>query len=553
MKKFSLFLSLTILLSTFYHPPATATSCAEYQIVFARGSGQKLNGPDWQSFKAAFSSYFKDANFYELGSKKQAGSQYPAVSIANFQTLLGAKISAGKTFTYGKSVKEGIKELETYVKNISLVCPDTKFILGGYSQGAQVISTTLPHLDATKIAYVTTFGDPKLYLPEGYSKHGSLPLACLRQNLSSYRINVPDCEVYEGILTATKPYQPSTYQKKLGTWCNLGDIICGSYLISDTNIMQGHSLYRTDGSHEHAARVAYRATHQNTTAKHRDVAFLIDVSDSMHSLIDLYKSQAIRLAKEVLDDGGRIALFSYNDLETEAPALLCDFDCNLSDFTSKLNTLRLHGGGDLNESVLAASLFTLNTLKWQKGATKSIVLLTDAGFHDPDRDGTTLNEVIKRTWEIDPVSIYAVTNQITPYTELTSSTMGQIFNVYGDLSLATDTILAADEEALTTPYRYSSTRQEAVISIKSQDYNNSSLHLQLNTKNTKQILVTVDDAILGFTDKTSFTIDDLGSSSTVTLTPFSTSGHKGESLIIKLKELPPHFTPKVPNTGKRGP
>ena len=39
-------------------------------------------------------------------------------------------------------------------------CPDTKIILGGYSQGAMVVHNALNTIDGSKIAAVAAFGDP---------------------------------------------------------------------------------------------------------------------------------------------------------------------------------------------------------------------------------------------------------------------------------------------------------------------------------------------------------------------------------------------------------
>ena len=552
MKKFALFLTLSLLLSILNLKPVDAISCKKYHVVFARGSGQELNGPDYQSFKSAFLKYFPDAEYYELGTEKQAGFQYPAVSIANFNTLLGAKISAGKTFTYGKSVKQGIGELENYIKNVSLTCPGTKFILGGYSQGAQVISTTLPKIDASKIAYAATFGDPKLYLPEGKAKVSGVPPACLSsKNLSNYRVNVPDCEVYEGILNASRPYQHSGYQDKLGAWCNIGDIICGSYLVSSTNIMKGHSYYRTDGSHAHAARMAYKATQGHVTTNYHDLAVLIDTTASMENLIYGYKAEASRLAENIIKKGGRIALFTYGDLESTKPAMLCDFDCSLSEFNEKLNNITVdNNDSDVNESTLSASLYALNTLKWRKGATKSVVILTDAGYHNPDRDGATLDQVIKRAWEIDPVNFYTISTQLSAYSELTSKTNGYQFAYDLELADSTDFLLDKSEENLTPPYRYQTAREIPYLSLKSKSFTEGTLEISLDTSNNFNLMsVAVNDTLLGFTTDITLQITDLDQNSTVALTPFSTTGHKGDPIVINLNPSVKNQL-KTPNTGR---
>ena len=184
--------------STPVYPAEAATACKDYEVIFARGSGSKLGDADYVSFTKSLRAKLAAANvsysFYELGTKVQGGYQYPAVEVSNLGTLLGAKVSAGRAFSYGRSVKQGIGELKTYVNNLAEVCQDTKFIIAGYSQGAQVVSLSLAQLPAERILYVATFGDPKAFFPEGKRIGGLVPAACFGK-ASSYRKNVPDCYI----------------------------------------------------------------------------------------------------------------------------------------------------------------------------------------------------------------------------------------------------------------------------------------------------------------------------------------------------------------------
>ena len=68
----------------------------------------------------------KQLNFYELGSESYGGNQYPAVDVSNVWNgnAIGAKISGGMGNTYGKSVKEGVAELRTYLDIRHRKCPN---------------------------------------------------------------------------------------------------------------------------------------------------------------------------------------------------------------------------------------------------------------------------------------------------------------------------------------------------------------------------------------------------------------------------------------------
>ena len=102
---------------------------------------------------------------------------------------------------------------------------------------------------------------------------------------------------------------------------------------------------------------------------------------------------------------------------------------------------------DEPEAALHASMVAMNEMKWQKGATKAIILLTDAGYHEPDKvDGSTLAAVAKRSLEIDPVNVYPVVEHhlADSYTDVAKQTSGQVV-VSGD----ENDIVAALDKALT--------------------------------------------------------------------------------------------------------
>ena len=443
-------------------PRANASSCDDLKIIFARGSGEPLGGSSaaaWQrELDAQLQSSQLTYSFYELGSAPQAGAQYPAVAVSGstdgFLTMLGALFSAGSAYDFGDSVTAGVRELQSYISTVSTACPETKFILGGYSQGAMVISRTLPDLNPEQIIYAATFGDPKLYLPEG----AGLPsAACLGRAYSSYRAYVPDCQAYFGVLGGYQPYEPVGFTGKLGTWCNQDDIMCSSgWSLAD------HSAYVSENLYYDAAvkiRAAVRSAYPDAwavsaVASTHDLAILLDTTSSMQNMIDVYRSEAERLADQVYASGGRVALFEFRDLKFDgAPVERCGFECSRNEFLQTLATIEVDGGGDAPESVLSASLFAMNTLKWRPNVTKTIVLLTDSGYLSPDRDGTTLAEVVQRSLEIDPVNFYIITTSGfigRNYTDLAELTGGRVAQLDDRVSI-TDAIVNRPTVTLTAP------------------------------------------------------------------------------------------------------
>lgn len=426
---------------------ARATQCDDVKIIFARGSGERIGDVSNMTWRSALNSALSDSKlkfgFYELGSSAQNGYRYPAVSVSDswggFGTMIGAFVSGGTAHRYGDSVSQGMGELIEYVGKVSSTCPQTEFVLGGYSQGAQVISRTLPHLNHKKIIYAATFGDPKLYLPEG---EGWDPPACSGRDLSDYRVHVPDCHAFEGILGGYQPYETRSYVGKLGTWCNGQDIMCSSGAsLEDHTSYVSAELYTNAAQHIRTKlKAAYpRAFRRKTPAIKQDTVLLLDTSASMYGRINEYLAEALDLARQVTAADGKVAVVVYRDLaEAFMPELLVDLTNNYDKIEESLQNLVINGGGDDNESLLSAAYYALKNVSWENGVAKSLIAVTDAGYHEVDYDGITLQDVVKLSMEIDPVNISVLTlpEVGSRYTELTRKTGGRVYDLTDKVSQA---------------------------------------------------------------------------------------------------------------------
>lgn len=487
-----------------------AESCPDLKIIFARGSGgERWENEDYLEFKARIEEKMPKLD----GTYEFLDLDYPAVGVGleHLSTTVGAYFGAGEAYEFGDSVQAGSKELARIVNGSG--CKNTKYVLAGYSQGAMTVSRSLGDLDADKVIYVATFGDPKIYLPEG---KGLIPAACFGQNLSEYRAYVPDCRAYEGLLGSYRPYQPEKYAGKLGTWCNKYDIFCSSHFSLDS-----HTSYISDDLYEDASRtivskIAEAFKIENVYTSPHDTAILIDSTGSMTWLIDSFKNEALRLANETFEKGGRVALYDYRDLgDPYEPVARCSFEtCAAENFSSHLSGIAVDGGGDIPESLYSASLKVMNELEWQQGATKSLVVLTDAPALSPDRDGATLEDVVKLSKEIDPVNFYVITTEDVASSsremnELAEKTDGSIVTDLGKLNLLTDQIM---ERYDTLPRVEEDTTEDtgALPEIKIISTIVDGGTVEINFENSgERVIVTLNDAVLGVSDKTSITIGEL--------------------------------------------
>ncbi len=418
-------------------------------------------------------------------------------------------------------------------------CPNTKYIIAGFGMGAAKARRALEHINPDKVLYVALFSDPTLYLPEG---KGLIPDACLGKNLSDYRMYVPNCYTHDGVLGGSDPYVPAGYEGKLGTWCNKDDMFCGSGIS-----MQGNSRYEEDGIYEDAAKVIYSKVRQAYNLERvysiHDTAIMIDSTASMGSLIKKYKSEAMNLAKRTLETGGRIALYDYRDYaDPYYPLQYCSFEtCTLQKIQESLDSITADGGGDNPESVLWSAKIIMNDLNWRRGATKSLVILTDDEYHDPDLDGTTRADIVKLSKQIDPVNIYVITPPffMDGYSALTSETGGIVASSTDDISLVTTTIM----ERYDSLPRVEESEAESEGDVSDVELIKSLLARNAQSTNTDSSIVADNNSSIN--TKTTQTIKKVEATKTIEVANTVETNKAIENPEVLLT------IPKAPDTGRR--
>ena len=124
----------------FGSPAASADPCADVEVVFARGTNEPA-GPGYigQAFAGSL------------------GAQLPGRSLAVYAVNYPASTD------YLTSSAAGSDDASAHVENLVAACPNTRIVLGGYSQGAAVteLSTAaMPPSVADHVAAVALFGRP---------------------------------------------------------------------------------------------------------------------------------------------------------------------------------------------------------------------------------------------------------------------------------------------------------------------------------------------------------------------------------------------------------
>ncbi|OBJ10193.1 cutinase [Mycobacterium sp. 1245499.0] len=121
-------------------PTAAADPCSDVSVVFARGTHQE---PGLGNIGQAF----VDSLTSQLGGKSVDvyAVNYPAND------------------DYHNSANAGAADASTHIQDVIAGCPNSRIVLGGYSQGSTVIdlaTNALPPAAANHVAAVALFGEP---------------------------------------------------------------------------------------------------------------------------------------------------------------------------------------------------------------------------------------------------------------------------------------------------------------------------------------------------------------------------------------------------------
>jgi cutinase len=183
--------------------PASAASCTDVQVVFARGTlelpGLGLAGTPFVN-----------------GVKKDL----PGKTVSSYAVNYSADVLQS-------SGGAGSKDMTDHVKQVAAQCPTTKFILGGYSQGATVV-------------------DKSIGVPILLGGTGEAIPANLASRVSAAVVFGNPLAIFGGHITSSLVYGSRSKE-----FCNSGDPVCAN----GVNIL-AHLAYGSDGSAAKGAQFA---------------------------------------------------------------------------------------------------------------------------------------------------------------------------------------------------------------------------------------------------------------------------------------------------------
>jgi hypothetical protein len=260
--------------------PAAAPAAADpgcttgVYAVFARGSGEHLNdlraNQFYRSLKSAITANGTSFAWSELGNEDASVPVNMALEPGDYAGVLpdAANQDPFNEYraiaapwnavppSYGDSVRTGTNELIAHINDRASRCPNESIVLGGYSQGADVVGWaiqrtgwgSLSQAAKDRIGYVALYGDPKLD-PGALSQRQQWQRPWwIRGDDPGFRFTSTTGVVVpnRGVLGPRQSYVPNEFAGRFGSWCAYRDGVCTGSVSDDFSVGSHSSAYQNN-------------------------------------------------------------------------------------------------------------------------------------------------------------------------------------------------------------------------------------------------------------------------------------------------------------------
>jgi cutinase len=197
-------------------PMATAQACPDVEVVFARGTSEPPGvGGVGQAFVDAV--------------RSQAAPRSVNVHPVNYE----ASGDFANRFVFAQSILNGIKDASSRVEATAATCPETKIVLGGFSQGAVV-------------AGAVTMADLPDQVPAEFRSFVPNPVAPeVANHVAAVTLLGTPSPRFMSDLGAPPLIIGTSYTDKTIALCAPGDSICDGAPLGPPSI--AHTLYGANG------------------------------------------------------------------------------------------------------------------------------------------------------------------------------------------------------------------------------------------------------------------------------------------------------------------
>jgi hypothetical protein len=265
-------------------PASNVGGCPEIILYFSRGSGQELDTDAERHHEQLYGGNgahelgLANPGFQLLDALIDKYGPHNVGAIANGYLAVPVPVNPLRRGAYLASVDQGVGSAERNINDLTRLCPHSKLILGGFSQGAQVTHIALANLnqgEQNHIAAVLLFGDPYFSAEDAVIRSEQNANPGLNPDPSKRGVG------YFAFSNVHPPKVDVTFRGKAFSWCHRFDPVCQTVDLrhpwKSLKGVSGHKAYaeeiaaavgvissrvRTSGS----AHVATSATHRYAIA-----------------------------------------------------------------------------------------------------------------------------------------------------------------------------------------------------------------------------------------------------------------------------------------------
>lgn len=206
-----------------------APSCSDVEVVFARGTVETS----------------PPLGLTGISFVEAVRSQLPGRSVSAYGVKYPASDQFNNRLKFARTVADGVRTTQNRIKYLAAKCPDTKVVLGGYSQGAVVAG------------YAVHAG---LDLPARYAAYDRFvppPLpANMARNVAAIVLYGAPSDRFIDDIGAPPVKVAAPYRSRTVRYCIPGDTICDGAPVGGPNAL--HVLYSVNGMTLEGARYAAR-------------------------------------------------------------------------------------------------------------------------------------------------------------------------------------------------------------------------------------------------------------------------------------------------------
>ncbi|MEE3852926.1 cutinase family protein [Gordonia sp. LSe1-13] len=208
---------------------AQAAPCSDVEVIFARGTIEPAPplGLTGVSFTEA------------------VRAQLPGKSVSSYGVNYPASDRFNDRLAIANSVTIGVRSAQSRIKYLAATCPNTRIVLGGYSQGAVVAGFTT----ATGIDVPSEYREYENQVPP------PLP-ANVSDNVAAVVLFAPPSDRFLRDVGSPEIQVDREYQARTKSYCIPGDNICDGSPVGQPNGL--HVLYSVNGMTLDAASYVQR-------------------------------------------------------------------------------------------------------------------------------------------------------------------------------------------------------------------------------------------------------------------------------------------------------